>query len=55
MFELTDGGLSTADLAALDAVEEFELREEPEWAYDSVPDGVPLCRERHAGGNEDDN
>ena len=53
MFELTDGGLSTADLAAIDAVEEFELREAPEWTYGGVPDEVPLCRERHVGGNED--
>ena len=31
MFELTDGELSTADLAALDAIDEFEVRDAPEW------------------------
>ena len=50
MFELTDGDLGDADLAALDAVEEFELREAPDWTYGGVPDDVPLCRERHVAG-----
>ena len=55
MFELTDGEMSAVDLAALDAIDEFEVRDAPEWTYGSVPDGVPLCRERHVSGNEDDN
>ena len=42
MFESTDGDLNAVDLAALDAIEEFELRDAPEWTYRTAHGGVSV-------------